>query len=164
MHGHGDRPHMCKFTGCDRSAPGAGFPRRYNLYDHMKRVHDYKEDDASAITSPVMGLDTGLTKKAIGRKRKASSPTLPEPAQRPRTISAQVQPTFQGGREQSSRTSRQHVQSLQENSMDYRRASLQRGSVHHGDLVHSPQDGMNFLHFQQNPVQIYGAHEHSRRY
>ncbi|KAF1983957.1 hypothetical protein K402DRAFT_297776, partial [Aulographum hederae CBS 113979] len=41
MHGHGSRPHLCTYADCERSIPGHGFPRRYNLYDHMKRVHDY---------------------------------------------------------------------------------------------------------------------------
>lgn len=41
MHGHGSRPHLCHYPDCERSEPGHGFPRRYNLFDHMKRVHDY---------------------------------------------------------------------------------------------------------------------------
>lgn len=44
MHGHGDRPHLCLYPGCERSIPGNGFPRRYNLFDHMRRVHDHQED------------------------------------------------------------------------------------------------------------------------
>ena len=41
MHGHGSKPHLCTYVDCERSQPGNGFPRRYNLFDHMKRVHDY---------------------------------------------------------------------------------------------------------------------------
>ncbi|KAF2214721.1 hypothetical protein CERZMDRAFT_23665, partial [Cercospora zeae-maydis SCOH1-5] len=44
MHGHGERPHLCFYPGCERGIPGNGFPRRYNLFDHMKRVHDHKEE------------------------------------------------------------------------------------------------------------------------
>ncbi|RKF57924.1 putative c2h2 transcription factor [Erysiphe neolycopersici] len=39
MHGHGDKPFLCPFEGCDRGIPGKGFPRRWNLCDHIRRVH-----------------------------------------------------------------------------------------------------------------------------
>ncbi|KAF2765410.1 hypothetical protein EJ03DRAFT_280072 [Teratosphaeria nubilosa] len=71
MHGHGDRPHLCYYPGCERGIPGNGFPRRYNLFDHMKRVHDHK-DTSSRSNSPVLGGQTQA--KRINRKRKASGP------------------------------------------------------------------------------------------
>ncbi|EEU37566.1 uncharacterized protein NECHADRAFT_87435 [Fusarium vanettenii 77-13-4] len=40
MHGHGDKPFLCTYAGCQRSVPGNGFPRQWNLKDHLKRVHD----------------------------------------------------------------------------------------------------------------------------
>ena len=39
MHGHGDKPYPCPFPGCERSRPGHGFPRKWNLMDHQRRVH-----------------------------------------------------------------------------------------------------------------------------
>lgn len=39
MHGHGEKPFLCTYEGCDRGLPGNGFPRHWNLCDHMKRVH-----------------------------------------------------------------------------------------------------------------------------
>ncbi|CAK7270894.1 hypothetical protein SEPCBS57363_004336 [Sporothrix epigloea] len=39
MHGHGDKPYLCPHAGCDRGLPGFGFPRQWNLKDHMRRVH-----------------------------------------------------------------------------------------------------------------------------
>src|ERR1700734_2525515 len=39
MHGHGEKPFLCNFEGCERGIPGNGFPRHWNLCDHMKRVH-----------------------------------------------------------------------------------------------------------------------------
>ena len=80
MHGHGDRPHLCLYPGCDRGIPGNGFPRRYNLFDHMKRVHDHKEDIVSATVSPVLTAGTQTSKKSIGRKRKASRSPVLQPA------------------------------------------------------------------------------------
>ena len=80
MHGHGDRPHVCYYTGCERGAPGNGFPRRYNLHDHMKRVHDHKEEPSSGTASP--------DSRPAGRKRKASGPASAEPVARRQRTSA----------------------------------------------------------------------------
>jgi hypothetical protein len=77
FHGHGDNPHLCLFEGCDRAIPGNGFPRRWNLYDHMKRVHDYtasessgSPEDASAPTAS----PTSSKKDSTTRKRKVTRP------------------------------------------------------------------------------------------
>jgi hypothetical protein len=40
MHGHGDKPYLCSYDSCDRSVAGNGFPRHWNLRDHMRRVHN----------------------------------------------------------------------------------------------------------------------------
>ncbi|KAF7186856.1 hypothetical protein HII31_11816 [Pseudocercospora fuligena] len=78
MHGHGDRPHLCYYGGCERGIPGNGFPRRYNLFDHMKRVHDHKDEPNQDRGSPE-------GRKASGRKRKATGSISEEPAaQRPK--------------------------------------------------------------------------------
>ena len=98
MHGHGDRPHLCFYAGCERGFAGNGFPRRYNLYDHMKRVHDHKEDPQSAIGSPdiAQGEPAGM-RKPVNRKRKAPSSTTSEPtAQRPKlSVRSSVQGQIQ---------------------------------------------------------------------
>ena len=86
MHGHGERPHLCYYSGCDRGVQGNGFPRRYNLFDHMKRVHDHKEDAVDSTGSPILGGET--QKRIKGAKRKPSSPLIPGPAvQRQKTMS-----------------------------------------------------------------------------
>jgi hypothetical protein len=71
MHGHGSKPHLCIFSNCERAQQGNGFPRRYNLLDHMKRVHDYvPKEPSSQESSP----STSTSAKAAGsRKRKSSS-------------------------------------------------------------------------------------------
>lgn len=88
MHGHGDRPHLCFYSGCDRGIPGNGFPRRYNLFDHMKRVHDHKEDTSSGLASPeTTAADSSAQKKSAGRKRKAPSSAVSDSAsQRQKTM------------------------------------------------------------------------------
>lgn len=52
LHGHGDKPYACLFQDCDRHFPGNGFPRRWNLYDHMKRCHQYEPEVTSGTDSP----------------------------------------------------------------------------------------------------------------
>ncbi|KAF2686851.1 hypothetical protein K458DRAFT_203789 [Lentithecium fluviatile CBS 122367] len=76
MHGHGDRPHLCYFADCDRSIAGHGFPRRYNAFDHMKRVHGWKGDSTNASSPPKGGPAPG-TRKVAGRKRKATTEEVP---------------------------------------------------------------------------------------
>jgi hypothetical protein len=67
MHGHGDKPFLCTYEGCERGVTGNGFPRHWNLRDHMKRVHgDPGQPKSNASGSPPPSV--GPTK---GKKRKA---------------------------------------------------------------------------------------------
>ena len=54
MHGHGDKPYLCQYDDCDRAVLGNGFPRRWNLQDHMKRVHDYTGPPTNGRNSPAI--------------------------------------------------------------------------------------------------------------
>ncbi|KAL6405829.1 C2H2 transcription factor [Ilyonectria robusta] len=40
MHGHGNKQFLCSYEGCERAVVDNGFPRRSNLQDHMRRVHN----------------------------------------------------------------------------------------------------------------------------
>lgn len=96
MHGHGEKPHMCTFPECDRSIPGNGFPRRWNLFDHMKRVHDYtgpasSSSSSSSPTPSSTGSYQAPTTLAI-RKRRPSSPTQGEPLKRTKSSTGNAQP------------------------------------------------------------------------
>ncbi|KLJ06719.1 hypothetical protein EMPG_17781 [Blastomyces silverae] len=76
MHGHGENPHLCHFSACERSVPGNGFPRRWNLHDHMKRVHDYTSSER--VSSPERSPGAGQPSKkkdATVRKRKGTKAT-----------------------------------------------------------------------------------------
>jgi hypothetical protein len=71
MHGHGDKPYLCTYEGCDRSLPGSGFPRNWNLRDHMRRVHN---DNGSSLPSSHGGSSSGRgshSQSTKGRKRKS---------------------------------------------------------------------------------------------
>ncbi|KAH9866142.1 hypothetical protein J1614_008706 [Plenodomus biglobosus] len=85
MHGHGARPHLCHFRDCERAVPGHGFPRRYNLFDHMKRVHQY-DGPTTEPSPPVQGQSQ---RKPVSRKRKASAEDSTERRQKVVKISAE---------------------------------------------------------------------------
>jgi hypothetical protein len=88
MHGHGARPHLCHFRDCERAVPGHGFPRRYNLFDHMKRVHQY--DGPTTESSPT-ATSGQVPRKTISRKRKASTEESGEKRQKVVKITAEQQ-------------------------------------------------------------------------
>jgi len=81
MHGHGSRPHLCHFADCERSVPGNGFPRRYNLFDHMKRVHDYT-GPTTEPSPPTQQGQGGANRKANPRKRKSMADEVGEKRQK----------------------------------------------------------------------------------
>lgn len=87
MHGHGSKPHLCIFEDCDRAQPGNGFPRRYNLFDHMKRVHDYTPKDA-----PVQDISPSSTtpKGPTTKKRKSTGDQPVEKRQKTNSGRTQV--------------------------------------------------------------------------
>ncbi|KAL2834847.1 hypothetical protein BDW59DRAFT_101 [Aspergillus cavernicola] len=92
LHGHGDNPHLCLFDGCDRSIPGYGFPRRWNLFDHMRRVHDYasSERPSSPDASPTMGQPK--KKETTGRKRRVTGVSSAQTMKRTRSTQSQTNP------------------------------------------------------------------------
>ena len=76
MHGHGSKPHLCTYADCERSLPGNGFPRRYNLFDHMKRVHDYTGSTSppEQAPPPVQPAPPGPKRHNSTHKRKQAPP------------------------------------------------------------------------------------------
>ncbi|KAK3379354.1 hypothetical protein B0T24DRAFT_646982 [Lasiosphaeria ovina] len=66
MHGHGEKPYLCTYEGCERAETGHGFPRQWNLRDHMRRVHN----DNGTAAQPSSPPPSGATASTRGRKRK----------------------------------------------------------------------------------------------
>ncbi|KAK3333925.1 hypothetical protein B0T19DRAFT_140955 [Cercophora scortea] len=66
MHGHGEKPYLCSYDGCERSLPGRGFPRNWNLRDHQRRVHNDNGTAVQAASPP----PSGPISSSRGRKRK----------------------------------------------------------------------------------------------
>ena len=87
MHGHGNKPHLCHFQDCERAAEDNGFPRRWNLFDHMKRVHDYDPSNKSNSPSP---SSSSPPPQDAPRKRRTPSPTQEGAKKRTRISSPQT--------------------------------------------------------------------------
>nr|KAJ9665337.1 hypothetical protein H2201_004629 [Coniosporium apollinis] len=87
MHGHGSKPHLCIYSDCERAVPGQGFPRRYNLIDHMKRVHEYS-DVAAEGSEPSPGAPP--KRKQGTRKRKSAADGEEQVDKRQRTAPGKV--------------------------------------------------------------------------
>ncbi|KAI0393103.1 hypothetical protein F5Y17DRAFT_325429 [Xylariaceae sp. FL0594] len=71
MHGHGDKPYLCTYEGCERSTPGSGFPRQWNLRDHMRRVHSDNGTSLNAQTPSDSACQGASAQAAKSRKRKS---------------------------------------------------------------------------------------------
>lgn len=72
FHGHGDKPFLCIYPECERAY--RGFPRPYNLNDHMKRCHQWVPPDASNSSnspspSSTSSYQSGEVNLPIRRKR-----------------------------------------------------------------------------------------------
>ncbi|RFU75176.1 hypothetical protein TARUN_7076 [Trichoderma arundinaceum] len=91
LHGHGDKPFLCMYEDCERSILGSGFPRQWNLRDHMKRVHnDHGSTGASPTTAAQQAAkgrkrksDASETQGSTSRKASIKSMPAPEPKQPP---------------------------------------------------------------------------------
>ncbi|KAF2502412.1 hypothetical protein BU16DRAFT_7803 [Lophium mytilinum] len=92
MHGHGSKPHLCTYQDCERSVPGHGFPRRYNLFDHMKRVHDYTGSTSPSenVSPPVQAAHAPLKRNNSSRKRKTPTHADEMTEKRQKTVNARI--------------------------------------------------------------------------
>lgn len=80
LHGHGNKPFPCTWDGCDRAIEGNGFPRLWNLRDHMRRVHNDKGLDAILPASPPAPATRGRKRKTVPSEQAVSSRKLTQRA------------------------------------------------------------------------------------
>ncbi|RFU34599.1 hypothetical protein B7463_g1735, partial [Scytalidium lignicola] len=97
MHGHGDKPYLCTYEGCERGQAGNGFPRHWNLRDHMKRVHNDPGTSSRSDPDSKSQSSTGTHKGSRKRKTETSDTRLHKAGQvkkvqAPRQVSPRVQP------------------------------------------------------------------------
>ncbi|RDW68321.1 hypothetical protein BP5796_08978 [Coleophoma crateriformis] len=100
MHGHGDKPYLCKYDGCDRGVPGNGFPRSWNLKDHMKRVHNDPglSTRSNASGSPTPSVRSNKRRKAEAKeseKEKEPAPQVAAPVAAPQPALSDTDRYFQ---------------------------------------------------------------------
>lgn len=160
MHGHGERPHLCFYPGCERGLAGNGFPRRYNLYDHMKRVHDHKDEPSPAAQAkPASASQT--QRKSSSRKRRASTASEEPAAQRVK-VQASVPVAASGpapdiaGHRQRSTQNRQRVL--------YSQWAQQRELVNFQmSSVQGPDDEANLQRLSQNIEELRRLSQEARQ-
>ncbi|KAL4900820.1 hypothetical protein BDW74DRAFT_182405 [Aspergillus multicolor] len=132
LHGHGDNPHLCLFEGCDRSIPGYGFPRRWNLYDHMRRVHDYASSERPSSPDASPTTTQPKKKETAGRKRRVTGVSGAQTMKRTRSTQSQTNPLK--ALQQTTVHHGQNIQAAERNYFNcHRRLLEQLGSI-------SPQD------------------------
>ncbi|KAI0450709.1 hypothetical protein F5B21DRAFT_415916 [Xylaria acuta] len=72
MHGHGDKPYLCTYEGCERAIPGNGFLRMWNVRDHMRRVHNYTGNytgNLASIEADFASIETDFKRMKRPRSR-----------------------------------------------------------------------------------------------
>ena len=86
LHGHGDKPYPCHFMDCDRSLPGQGFPRQWNLRDHMKRVHHYSPPNSPPSDYPSPPISHCSTEGIAPHHHRKRSPASLTGTKRPKGV------------------------------------------------------------------------------
>ncbi|KAL8329502.1 hypothetical protein RB597_004984 [Gaeumannomyces tritici] len=92
MHGHGDKPFMCTYEGCDRAQPGNGFPRHWNLKDHMKRVHNDTAPVQIPTSSGGSPPPSGPSPTQVNKNRKRKKEEPASTPSRKSSLKSQAQP------------------------------------------------------------------------
>ena len=76
MHGH--QAYNCTYKGCERSQDGKGFPRAWNLKDHMRRVHnDHGNGSAQAQAEEQQSKGRRKSKGSSASSSRKSSKSMP---------------------------------------------------------------------------------------
>ena len=93
LHGHGVNPYLCPVPTCERAKEDGGFPRSWNLKDHVKRVHGELYPRWYRETSDSSSSSNSSTQGRSGRKRRGSSPAESAPMKRQSSSQAKAQRT-----------------------------------------------------------------------
>ncbi|MCJ1286861.1 hypothetical protein MMC26_006207 [Xylographa opegraphella] len=104
MHGHGDKPYLCRYVDCDRSIEGNGFPRRWNLLDHMKRVHNDSGPSSAGYASPSTSSGSSPPPAKViiaSRKKKLTNASETVSTKRPKPSRAACKLASKGNLESS---------------------------------------------------------------
>ncbi len=142
MHGHGAKPHLCTYEDCERSIPGNGFPRRWNLYDHMRRVHDYTGAPSSnGSASPALSSSSSQYQSTNGqpyRKRKTSAASDTQPPRKHKPAAMARSRSDMRRLPTSSATQDKQLQNMEKEWRDHQ-ARLR----HRMDCLQDPNDSLS---------------------
>ncbi|KAI9880524.1 MAG: hypothetical protein M1830_002564 [Pleopsidium flavum] len=142
MHGHGAKPHLCTYEDCERSIPGNGFPRRWNLYDHMRRVHDYTGAPSSnGSASPALSSSSSQYQSTNGqayRKRKTSAASDTQPPRKNKPAAMARSRSDMRRLPTSSATQEKQLQNMEKEWRDHQ-ARLR----HRMDYLQDPNDSLS---------------------
>lgn len=127
MHFYGKNPHRCHYAGCERAIEG--FPRRWNLHDHMKRVHKHN------VSDPMDAKEDYSDYEVPSKRRGSGGPTS---CQMKRTSSSQAK-----ARVASASYSREDYETL-DSGYQARESQSQRTS-HVGAFDPVNQQSMDFV-------------------
>jgi hypothetical protein len=80
LHGNGENPHLCHFPGCERAQERNGFPRKWNLKDHMRRVHGWEEpqSESANVTPPIASAPMKRQSSSQAKARASALPIFQE--------------------------------------------------------------------------------------
>lgn len=109
MHGHGEKPFLCTYTDCDRSIPGNGFPRHWNLRDHLRRVHNDLGPAKSTASGGSPPPQVSFTAPKRYRKRRVEPP-MPLGVQMPATPKSDILDENEGHEKDSNLYSRDEIE------------------------------------------------------
>lgn len=119
MHGHGDKPYLCTYEGCDRAVLGNGFPRQWNLKDHMRRVHNDNGNSLNAVSGSPPSGQGSAAQSAKGRKRKNKDSVDSAPSRKHASRYAQAEAANRAAEQPMVDEWHQHHKALQTYLQEY---------------------------------------------
>jgi hypothetical protein len=148
MHGVGEWLYLCPAQDCSRGVPGQGFPRHWNLVDHMKRVHNCspKTHNSDPLTRCTMECN-GATPKTSRRKKvsNASASVERDPKSPP------IDPAVIGPQGQVRQLRSESPQSVASSTRTHSPLQMMDDAP-----THSPTDQSARESIEQLPLEIYG--------
>ena len=147
---HGAEPHLCHYSGCDRAVPGNGFPRKYNLYDHMRRVHEHMEP-MTPDHAPSPAVASQATAQHNGRqpRRRKNSREVDRPERR---LSHGVTKSLDAGRASANRANDVRLRRQKQLQDDFSQGLAMLSQT--VSAVEGPQDASSIHLISENAVKL----------
>jgi hypothetical protein len=114
MHGHGEKPFLCTFEGCERGVPGNSFSRRRYVDKHMKRVHNRSPSLPPGTAKPLRGSKKRKNSTGKTGASKKTPTTASASFEKPRALlrSTSLSEQYQHGYQQLMNRTTQQMKSV----------------------------------------------------